>query len=126
MTESAKWYSRSAEGRDIAEPNTQWALYRLLGLEVDKDPAKAAKWFLKAHRNGERGAAYQLGRLYSLGQGVPNDFIQAAKWYHLATAQGDYQAMYELGLLRLKGVGLEQDGEAAAPVDCKSGRRRIG
>ncbi|VAV94423.1 hypothetical protein MNBD_ALPHA02-1826 [hydrothermal vent metagenome] len=37
---------------------------------------------------GTREALYDLGLLYSIGQGVAQDFIEAHKWFNLAAIRG--------------------------------------
>lgn len=37
---------------------------------------------------GAAEALYDLGLLYSVGQGVDQDFIQAHKWFNLAATRG--------------------------------------
>lgn len=36
---------------------------------------------------GNAPAQFNLGLVYSIGQGVPQDYIQAHKWYNLAAAR---------------------------------------
>lgn len=38
--------------------------------------------------SGTKEALYDLGLLYSLGQGVAQDFIEAHKWFNLAAVRG--------------------------------------
>lgn len=38
--------------------------------------------------SGTREALYDLGLLYSIGQGVDQDFIEAHKWFNLAAIRG--------------------------------------
>ena len=37
---------------------------------------------------GAKEALYDLGLLYSIGQGVAQDFIEAHKWFNLAAIRG--------------------------------------
>lgn len=37
---------------------------------------------------GRAEALYDLGLLYSIGQGVPQDFVEAHKWFNLALERG--------------------------------------
>lgn len=52
------------------------------------DFATAAAAFLPAAQAGEPEAQYMMGRLYSLGDGVPRDFVQAWVWFDRAARQG--------------------------------------
>ena len=38
--------------------------------------------------NGIAAALYDLGLLYSIGQGVKQDFVEAHKWFNLAAIRG--------------------------------------
>ncbi len=38
--------------------------------------------------SGTKEALYDLGLLYSIGQGVDQDFIEAHKWFNLAAIRG--------------------------------------
>ena len=37
---------------------------------------------------GDAGAQYNLGFMYSNGEGVPQDYAEAAKWYRMAADPG--------------------------------------
>lgn len=52
------------------------------------DFATAATAFLPAAQSGDAEAQYMMGRLYSLGDGVPQDFVQAWVWFDRAARQG--------------------------------------
>ncbi|HLO77320.1 MAG TPA: tetratricopeptide repeat protein, partial [Magnetospirillum sp.] len=52
------------------------------------DFASAAIAFLPAAEAGEPEAQYMMGRLYSLGDGVPRDFVHAWVWFDRAARQG--------------------------------------
>ena len=38
--------------------------------------------------SGTKEALYDLGLLYSIGQGVDQDFVEAHKWFNLAAIRG--------------------------------------
>ena len=44
-------------------------------------------WYRKAAELGDAGAQFNLGKMYSLGQGVPQDFEQAYFWISLAVSR---------------------------------------
>ncbi|MBC7906153.1 MAG: peptidoglycan-binding protein [Rhodospirillaceae bacterium] len=48
----------------------------------------AAREFLPAAQTGDAESQYMMGRLYSLGDGVPKDFVQAWVWFDRAARQG--------------------------------------
>lgn len=44
---------------------------------------------------GASDALYDLGLLYSTGQGVERDYIQAHKWFNLAAIRGVHRAQVD-------------------------------
>jgi TPR repeat protein len=63
---------------------------------------------------GKASAQYNMGFLYSQGQGVGQDYAQAAKWYRMAAEQGDVDSQNRLAALYLAGDGVRQDYAEAA------------
>jgi TPR repeat protein len=59
--------------------------------------------------SGDTRAQFNLGVMYSEGQGVPQDYAEAAKWYRLSAEQGYAQAQYNLGLWYAQGEGGPRD-----------------
>ena len=51
----------------------------------------------KAAEQGDAETQFSLGRIYSLGRGVPWDSKEAAKWYRQAAEQGHARAQIMLG-----------------------------
>ena len=60
-------------------------------------------------RNGDRQAAFALGRRYAKGDGAPRDLAEAARWYKQAAQAGLQAAQVELGMLYADGLGVPQD-----------------
>lgn len=56
------------------------------------DYAAAAAAFQSAAEAGEPESQYMMGRLYSLGDGVPRDFVQAWLWFDRAARRGHAEA----------------------------------
>ena len=55
------------------------------GQGVPQNYAEALKWHQLAAEQGNAGAQYNLGLMYSSGQqGVPQDFLRAHIWFNLA------------------------------------------
>lgn len=50
---------------------------------------------LQQASGGQASALYDLGLLYSTGQGVPKDYIQAHKWFNLAAVRGVRRAQVD-------------------------------
>ncbi len=79
-----------------------------------QDYAAAAGAFLDAAQRGSVPAEYNLGRMYSQGQGVPRDDAQAIDWYRKAADQGNPGAQFNLGVMYETGEGVPRDNAAAA------------
>src|SRR5690606_38659877 len=71
-----------------------------------------SEWRPYAER-GDAHAQYNLGLLYSRGEGVPVDYAEAARWYQKAADQGIVAAQFNLGILCAKGQGVAQDHSLA-------------
>ena len=71
--------------------------------------AQALYWYLKAAKQGNAGAQYELGEMYARGLGVPRDQTQAVAWYSKAADQGHPVAQYNLGVIYERGQGVPQD-----------------
>ena len=54
------------------------------GRGLDRNPAKAAEWFLIAANKGYALAQIRMAEISTVGLGVPRDPGQAVKWYTLA------------------------------------------
>ena len=70
------------------------------------DYREAAARYRKAAETGDANAQYNLGMMYSKGQGVPQDFKEAVAWYRKAAEQGDAAAQNNLGDMYIKGQGV--------------------
>lgn len=73
------------------------------------DYGAALKFFKAVAEQGDATAQYNLGLMYSDGQGVPQDYAEAMRWYKLAAQQGDSTAQHNLGVMYAKGQGVLQD-----------------
>lgn len=62
---------------------------------------------------GDPVAQFQLGGLYSRGDGVTQDDAAAARWWRLAAEQGFAEAQNELGTVLSEGIGVEADAAEA-------------
>ena len=67
----------------------------------------------KAAEQGDAESQFSLGRIYSLGRGVPWDSKEAAKWYRLAAEQGHTKAQIMLGHMYARGEGVPEDYQEA-------------
>ncbi|MGI2081669.1 tetratricopeptide repeat protein [Shewanella putrefaciens] len=67
----------------------------------------------KAAEQGNAGAQFRLGVMYSKGEGVPEDNKQAFHWYTKAAEQGYAKAQFILGSMFYFGRGVAQDYDQA-------------
>lgn len=74
-----------------------------------KDMAKAVAWYQKAAEQGDAAAQFELGRIYTLGFGLPKDESKAVKWFQKAAAQGLAEAQLNLGKCYLEGTGVSMN-----------------
>jgi len=74
-----------------------------------KDYATALTKFRSAAQQGYKEAQYNLGVMYSKGQGVAQDYKEAVRWYQLAAKQGFAEAQHNLGRMYGLGQGVLQD-----------------
>jgi TPR repeat protein len=71
-------------------------------------PTEIAEWRVDADA-GDANAHYNLGVIYSNGQGVPQDFAQGVTWYRQAAEQGLANAQANLGSMYGTGQGVPED-----------------
>ena len=62
---------------------------------------------------GDAKSQFKLGKIYSLGKGVPRDYAEAVRWYRKAADQGDAHAQYALGFMYYNGQGVPHDDAEA-------------
>ena len=62
---------------------------------------------------GDAVAQFNLGFMYTNGEGVPQDDDEAVRWYRLAAEQGHAPAQALLGAMYMDGRGVPQDDETA-------------
>lgn len=62
---------------------------------------------------GNATAQYDLGAMYSDGQGVRQDYAKAHDWYLKAASQGNATAQFNLGMMYVKGEGVRQSKATA-------------
>ena len=56
-----------------------------------------------AAEQGDAAAQFNLGLMYSTGEGVPRNYTEATRWYRMAAEQGFAEAQVYLGLMYLDG-----------------------
>jgi hypothetical protein len=73
------------------------------------DYATAMRLWRPLAEQGDAVAQYNLGFIYTNGQGVPQDDVAAASWYRKAAEQGYPAAQFKLGSMYFDGRGVQQD-----------------
>ncbi|HHF3780583.1 TPA: tetratricopeptide repeat protein, partial [Haemophilus influenzae] len=73
------------------------------------DYQTAFKLWLPLAEQGNASVQFNLGLMYSKGQGVKQDDFEAVKWYRKAAEQGHAKAQYNLGNMYANGRGVKQD-----------------
>ncbi len=85
--EAAKWYELALGPKVFFSPPSVF---------VDEDFAirlgSMSRWYSKAHGHAE-SAAYELGRLYALGEGVPKDTERAIELLERSNGRNDAQEL---------------------------------
>ena len=70
-----------------------------------KNYSEALKLFTLAAQKGHVLSQYNLGVMYSKGQGIPKNNYESLKWYTEAAINGDINAQYSVGIRYEKGIG---------------------
>jgi TPR repeat protein len=81
---------------------------------VSKNDAEAFKWYLRAARAGDIGAANNAAYDYQNGHGTAPDMFFAAQWYRAAADGGMASAQTALGYFYQNGVAVAQNPTNAA------------
>ena len=86
------------------------------GQGVDKNPAEAMKWYIKAAEQGIPVVQHDVGVKYFQGTGVKQDYLEAARWWEQSANAGLADSQFNLGLLNYRGLGIPQDYQKAAEL----------
>jgi uncharacterized protein len=78
-----------------------------------QDYKEAVRLYRLSAEQGDAFGQYNLGIMYSNGQGVPKHDKEAVKWYRLSAEQGFAKAQYNLGVMYFNGTGVLQDYKEA-------------
>ena len=85
-----------------------------LPAQVQTPPDDAITDLLARAEQGDADAQFELGFMYTTGEGVPQDDVEAVRWYRLAAEEGLASAQYNLGLTyRYGGEGVPEDDAEA-------------
>jgi uncharacterized protein len=119
LPENGKEFKEFYDKFFSTDPNKSKAASRNMALQIGMDAAnrgdfkKAYSMLLPLAEQGLVQAQYNLGNMYSNGQGVPQDFKEAVRWFRLAAEQGFPQAQSNLGMMYDSGQGVPQDDKEA-------------
>jgi TPR repeat protein len=96
---------------DHGDPHAQESLGSryLLGVGVEKAPAKALVLLLLSAEQGYSRAQRNLGACYVAGLAGSKDLAEALRWYRKAAEQGDADAQCKMGLFYAAGLGTPKD-----------------
>ena len=97
-----------AEGSCFGQYVVGWC-YRFGCGDVARDFAEALRLYSLAAAQGHADAQFNMGNMFSNGQGVAQDYAEAVRLYSLAAAQGHANAQRNLGLMFEYGYGVAQD-----------------
>ncbi|MCB2264360.1 MAG: transglycosylase SLT domain-containing protein [Candidatus Thiosymbion ectosymbiont of Robbea hypermnestra] len=95
----------SDDGKEL----TAWGRRSIQG--TTKDHPQAVKLFCRAACRGDVDAKFELGRLYTFGEGVRRDWGRAAAWHREAVEGGHPEAQGMLAVL-----GMQDENVAACPL----------
>lgn len=104
----AEW-ERAVEEKKDAGAAFQLAEAYFDAAVVERDIAKAVKYYTMGAEWGDARAQEDLGTLFDKGWGVPQDLSKAAKWYEASARQGHPSAQYNIGVMYEDGAGVEVD-----------------
>ena len=67
----------------------------------------------QAAEQGDAAAQFNLGAMYTNGQGVRKDEAEAVRWFRMAAEQGDDIGQFSLGTMYAVGQGVRKDSVLA-------------
>lgn len=103
------WTKQAHAGDPVAQ-NVVGMAYKY-GEVTPQNPALSLRWFLKAARQGDADAQFNLGRIYGKAAGrvyekqraAPRDDVTAAAWYRKAAEQNYAPAQFNLAQMHAEG-----------------------
>ena len=99
-----EWYGKAAE-----QGNSK-AVSRLGLMKANQASFESE---LQQAEQGNAGSQYNIGNMYTKGNGTNMDVAQAVIWYEKAASQGHIKAAYKLGLANYEGSGVRKNGKQA-------------
>ena len=108
-----RFYQERAEAGDASSQNELADLYMYGMLGLEKNPPRAATWYIKAAEQGFSDAQCSLGYAYLNADGVMINETKARGWFEKCLDQGNPKAYYGLGRIYWKGEGVPVNHERA-------------
>ncbi len=100
--EMFKWYQRASERGHAGAQAKLGKIYRKDG-KIDKQNYRIAReLFIKATKQGNADAQYNLASMYESAEGMTVDNIRAHQWYNIAASAGHKEAAIARDLLATK------------------------
>jgi TPR repeat protein/actin-like ATPase involved in cell morphogenesis len=112
LTESAKWYRKSAEQNNTISQCHLGLCYRD-GKGVTQDSTEAVKWFRKAAEQDDATGQTWLGIFYFYGDGVTQDLQESIRWFRKSAEQENAEGQFWLGVFYHDGIGVTQNFQEA-------------
>jgi TPR repeat protein len=99
-----EWYTRAAD-----QGNSK-AVSRLGLMEANRSSFNSE---MQQAENGSAESQYNVGNMFTKGNGTGIDLEQALSWYEKAANQRHIKAAYKLGLAHYEGAGVRKNGKQA-------------
>ena len=100
---------KQAMDGDAVAQNKLARMYALGQGGLEPNPLEAAKWFRRSANQGYPRSEYNMGMIYSRGEGVPKSMSESLRWYRKAADQGYVRAQRKLGDFYAEGVGVPRN-----------------
>jgi len=100
---------KQAMSGDAVAQNKLARMYALGQGGLEPNALEAAKWFRKSANQGYPRSEYNMGMIYSRGEGVPKSMSESLRWYRKAANQGYIRAQRKLGDFYSEGVGVPRN-----------------
>jgi TPR repeat protein len=92
--EISRGWSELASAQGNANADARLAIIYHEGLGVERDPQRAATYFLRAARAGHAQAQLMIGVAYDMGAGVEVNRLESAFWLTLSSLQNETAKHY--------------------------------
>jgi TPR repeat protein len=113
METAIHWFNQAeVHGCRVSAYNLALIYFSGMG-GIERDLDKAAKYGLKAAKQGFDEAQYLVGLMYENGEGLPENPAEAFHWYELSASQNNPKAQFATGFILYHGIERKEDRERA-------------